>query len=168
MKPPAASPNAQLRASRQTFDLEVDGKPRRLGLFADSGENIWHVRLDGMSFEVNARLLEPGILSLIIDGNVYRCVLDESPVETGIEVDRARFVVALDDPRSLAARRQRGGATAGQQVIKAPMPGRIVRVIVAQGQAVQTKQPVIAIEAMKMQNELRALRAGTIREIRVE
>jgi biotin carboxyl carrier protein len=61
-----------------------------------------------------------------------------------------------------------GGAAAdGEQTITAPMPGRVVRVLVAPGDQVQARQPVAVVEAMKMENELRARAAGTITEVRV-
>jgi biotin carboxyl carrier protein len=154
-------------AQKKTFNFEVNGAIRRVELSATSTSG-WHVLLDGTPIEVNVRLLQPGILSLIIDGKVHRCVLDEGPTETAVEVDGVRIVVALDDPRSLAARRQRRSAVGGEQTIKAPMPGRIVRVLVLPGDEVEAHQAVVAIEAMKMQNELKASRAGKVREIRVE
>ena len=69
------------------------------------------------------------------------------------------------------ARRRRGKTTRnaqGEQRIVAPMPGRIVRVLAKPGDAVELRQPVIVIEAMKMENELRAPKAGTIKEVAVE
>jgi biotin carboxyl carrier protein len=168
MKKQGESPNHQAPTSRRILNLEVEGKTRRLELIPDSRKDTWLVELDGVSLEVSARLLQPGILSLIVNGRVYRCWLDEGPVETAVDVDGIRVATAVDDPRSMTARRQRRSAASGQQVIKAPMPGRIVRVIVAPGQAVLANQPVIAIEAMKMQNELKAPRPGTVREVRVE
>jgi biotin carboxyl carrier protein len=55
----------------------------------------------------------------------------------------------------------------GQVTIAAPMPGRVVRVLVGAGDAVEARQPVVVVEAMKMENELRAPRAGRIREVAV-
>jgi len=52
-------------------------------------------------------------------------------------------------------------------VIVAPMPGRIVRVLVKPEEAVAARQPLVVVEAMKMENELRAPRAGTVAEVRV-
>ena len=63
--------------------------------------------------------------------------------------------------------RGQGGAGAGDGRIVAPMPGRVVKVLVRRGDAVQARQGVVVVEAMKMENELRAPRAGTVREVRV-
>lgn len=153
--------------TRALMHVEVDGKLRRLELISSSGDDPWQVLLDGIPVEVNARILQPGVLSLIIEGKVYRCLQHDDSTVTAVEVDGVRVVVAMDDPRSLSARRQRRGASGGAQVIKAPMPGRILRVLPVAGQEVEAHQAVIAIEAMKMQNELKTSRAGTVREIRV-
>jgi biotin carboxyl carrier protein len=60
-----------------------------------------------------------------------------------------------------------GGAAAGPQTIVAPMPGRIVKVLVKRNETVAARQPLVVVEAMKMENELRAPRSGTVAEVRV-
>jgi biotin carboxyl carrier protein len=60
-----------------------------------------------------------------------------------------------------------GGAAHGEQKVLAPMPGRVVRVLVAPGDEVERRQPLVVVEAMKMENELRAGRAGLVREVLV-
>jgi biotin carboxyl carrier protein len=69
-----------------------------------------------------------------------------------------------------ASRRRRASAAHadGEQRILAPMPGRIVRVLAAVGDEVALRQPVVVIEAMKMENELRAPKAGRVKEVAVE
>ena len=74
--------------------------------------------------------------------------------------------VALNGRRR---RRDEGGVSGdGPQRIAAPMPGKVVRVLVRPGDAVGVRQPLIVVEAMKMENELRAGRSGTISEIHVK
>jgi biotin carboxyl carrier protein len=130
------------------------------------------VRLDGQPFEVEARLLCPGVLSLLIGGHSYRIVREnDAPAtngsETAILLDGVRFPYRVEDPRSLKARRAHSGGADGPRVIKASMPGRVVRVLAAPGDAVEAHQGVVVIEAMKMQNELKSPKAGKVVEIRV-
>ncbi|MBI2369669.1 MAG: acetyl-CoA carboxylase biotin carboxyl carrier protein subunit [Deltaproteobacteria bacterium] len=66
-----------------------------------------------------------------------------------------------------AAAPREGTAAGGRQVIRAPMPGRVVRILVGLGEPVEAGQGVIVIEAMKMENELRARAPGEVREILV-
>jgi biotin carboxyl carrier protein len=60
-----------------------------------------------------------------------------------------------------------GAAGHGEQRIAAPMPGRVVRVLVGAGDDVAARQPVVVVEAMKMENELRAPRAGRVKDVAV-
>jgi biotin carboxyl carrier protein len=147
------------------IQIEMEGKLRRIELTRGGGDR-WSGTLDGDPIEIDARLAQPGVLSLIVQGRSYRCVLDAGPIESAIHVVGQRFLVSMEDPRSLTARTRKGGAAGGQQVIKAPMPGRIVRLLVQAGDEVAAQQGVVVIEAMKMQNELKAARAGRVAEVR--
>jgi biotin carboxyl carrier protein len=150
------------------IQIEIDGRLRHLNLSRNTMDDAWSGTLDGDAVEIDARLTQPGVLSLIVQGHSFRCVLDEGPVETAIQTDGQRFLFSVDDQRSLTARRRKSGASAGQQVIKAPMPGRIIRLLVQPGDEVVAHQGVVVIEAMKMQNELKATRAGKVVEIKTE
>jgi biotin carboxyl carrier protein len=149
------------------FQLEINGRSRRLELSAAENGHL-RVTLDGLPVEIDARMVQPGILSLIVQGSSYRCVLDEGPVETAVQLSGNRYLLSIDDPRSLTASRRRASGAGGLQIIKAPMPGRIVRLLVEAGDAVVAHQAVLVIEAMKMQNELKATRPGIVVEVRTE
>ncbi|HYT75127.1 MAG TPA: acetyl-CoA carboxylase biotin carboxyl carrier protein subunit, partial [Vicinamibacterales bacterium] len=75
--------------------------------------------------------------------------------------------VGVNARRTGRAAAETGAGAHGEQKIVAPMPGRVVRVLVAPGDAVQIHQPVIVVEAMKMENELRSPKAGTVRDVAV-
>jgi len=77
------------------------------------------------------------------------------------------FSVAIQDERGW--RRNRGGSleAEGRQQVLAPMPGKIVRVLVSAGDSVRAGQGLLVVEAMKMQNEIRAPKSGTIDRVRV-
>jgi biotin carboxyl carrier protein len=152
-------------------DLEIDGRIRTLELEpAQNGQ--YRVTLDGQPLDVQAQLLRPGVLSLVVDGRSYRVVReDDAPAGNGggsaVEFAGRRFPYNVEDPRSLKARRARGGDADGPRVIKASMPGRVVRVLAGRGEAVEAHQGIVVIEAMKMQNELKSPKAGTVAEMRV-
>ncbi len=160
--------DARSSGAPAAIQMEIDGKSCRLELSRNGNEGTWIAILDGERMPVDARLTQPGVLSLVVHGHAFRCVLDEGPVETAIQIGGQRYLLTIDDPRSLTARRRKAGAAGGIQVIKAPMPGRIVRLLVAPGDQVAGQQGVVVIEAMKMQNELKAARAGKIVEVRTE
>jgi biotin carboxyl carrier protein len=75
--------------------------------------------------------------------------------------------VAVNARRTGRGGADAGGAAQGEQRILAPMPGRVVRILVAAGDTVDARQPVVVVEAMKMENELRSPKRGVVREVAV-
>lgn len=143
--------------------IEIAGQTRAVEY--SPGEST--VTLDGEPLEVHARLLRPGVLSLIVDGRAWRVILEEGPEESAVHLAGERIAYRVEDPRSLKARRAHSGGADGPVHIKASMPGRVVRVLAQSGDAVESHQGVIVIEAMKMQNELKAPKSGRLAELRV-
>jgi biotin carboxyl carrier protein len=154
------------------LELEIQGRLRAIELEAATSPGQYRVILDGEAFEVEARLLRPGVLSLVVAGRSYRAVReDDAPAGNGSEVAvlvaGGRFPYRVEDSRSLKVRRAHSGGHDGPKVIKASMPGRVVRILASRGDEVEAHQGVVVIEAMKMQNELKSPKAGTVVEIRV-
>ena len=142
--------------------LELEGKRVRVELPAEIS-GVFECSVDGRAMQVNAQAAEPGVLSLIVDGRQYRCVLDGDAVI----IAGRRFGFEVEDPRSLRGRRGAGEGAAGPRPVKAPMPGRVVRVLVSEGDEVVEHQGVVVIEAMKMQNELKSPKAGRVARVAV-
>jgi len=154
------------------LEIEIQGRLRIVELAPGTSSGQYRITLDGQPLEVEARLLRPGVLSIIIDGRSHRVVLeDDAPASNGndkaVYFDDRRFPYRVEDPRSLKTRRAHAGVGDGPKVIKASMPGRVVRVLVERGQPVEANQGVVVIEAMKMQNELKSPKAGRVAEMRV-
>jgi biotin carboxyl carrier protein len=145
-----------------TVWLELEGKRVRVELPAQVS-GAFDCSIDGRAMQVNAQTMEPGVLSLIVGGRQYRCMLDGDAVIVG----GRRFGFQVEDPRSLRGRRGAGGGAAGPRPVKAPMPGRVVRVLVSEGDDVAEHQGVVVIEAMKMQNELKSPKAGRVARVAV-
>jgi biotin carboxyl carrier protein len=145
-----------------TVWLEVGGKKVRVELGGALSGGVSYgpmeCSVDGRALSVDVRLLEPGVMSLLVEGRQYRCVLDGD----GVVIDGQRYGFAADDPRSLQGRRSAGAGTEGPRPVKAPMPGRVVRLLVAVGDEIEEGQGVVVIEAMKMQNELKSPKAGRV------
>lgn len=145
------------------LQIEIAGKLHSVSY--TSGETT--VLLDGEPLQVSAQMLRPGVLSIIVDGRAWRVVLEEDANEPALHIGGVRVPYRVDDPRSLKGRRGHGAGTDGPKPIKASMPGRVVRVLVQKGEAVEAHQGVLVIEAMKMQNELKSPKAGRVAELRV-
>jgi biotin carboxyl carrier protein len=141
-----------------TVWLEIGGKKRRVDLPASIAGGVLECMVDGRRMTVNAQMLQAGVLSLVVDGRQYRCVLDGD----GVWIGGRRVEFTVDDPRSLQGRRGSGAGAEGPRAVKAPMPGRVVRVLVEVGAEVAEGAGVVVIEAMKMQNELKSPKAGRV------
>jgi biotin carboxyl carrier protein len=147
-----------------TYDITIDGKHYRLDL--DRAEARWSCRVDGREVEVDAVLTRPDVLSLRIGNLAYEVKCERVAGETHLWVGSARFAAEVRDPRSLRGR-VRAVDDHGPKKLTAPMPGKIVRLLVSQGDAIEAGAGVLVVEAMKMQNEIKSPKKGTIQKILV-
>jgi biotin carboxyl carrier protein len=128
------------------------------------------VVVDGRTIEVDTepldsvRQVEPGVYSVLLEGASHEIRIQQSPVGLTASVAGSRFTVEVCDPRD-ASRTSRTYVGSGRQNVTAPMPGRVVRALVKRGDAVDPGQGLVVVEAMKMQNELKAVRPGRVIEI---
>jgi biotin carboxyl carrier protein len=137
----------------------------------------WQVVVDGRTIEIDSQQLdsvvpvEPGVYSVLLDGASYEIRVQPSgqglSASAGLTACGAgrQFAVEVRNPRD-ASRSSRAAIGSGRQNVTAPMPGKVVRVLVATGDLVETSQGLVVVEAMKMQNELKAARPGRVIEIR--
>jgi acetyl/propionyl-CoA carboxylase alpha subunit len=144
-----------------TVWLEVGGKRRRVEVPVGADDGTVHCLLDGEVVVVDVSVLRPGVMSLVVAGRQYRCVLDGD----GVVIGGRRFAFEVEDPRSLQGRRGAGVGAEGPRAVKAPMPGRVVRLLVEAGEEVAEGQGIVVIEAMKMQNELKSPKAGRVARV---
>ncbi len=141
-------------------EITIDGSPHTLEL-ERTAETITFRFDDGKPNSASAVSAGPGVYSVLLNGRSYRASVTRSVQGIAIEVAGRIFEIEIQDPR--APRRNASGLPGeGKQTLIAPMPGKIVRILVAQGDTVETGQGLIVIEAMKMQNELKALRPGRV------
>jgi biotin carboxyl carrier protein len=127
----------------------------------------WHCKIDGREFPLDVVELQNNMLSVLVQGESYEVKQESTAAETSIIIGRERFVATVRDPRSLRSRRRANGAGAGPRKITAPMPGKVLRILVPAGNAVQAGQGVLVIEAMKMQNELKSPKDGRVKKLNV-
>ena len=137
----------------------------------------WQVVVDGRTIEIDSEQLESvlqveaGVYSVLLDGASYEIRIQPSDrgltASAGLIANVAgrRFDVEVRDPRD-ASPSSRATIGSGRQNVTAPMPGKVVRVLVDKGDQVETSQGLVVVEAMKMQNELKASRPGRVIEIR--
>lgn len=141
------------------LEILIDGRARTLELPEAGAAGVF--RLDGQPLAADAREVEPGVYSILIGGRSY-----EVKIEAGAEglyagVNGRRYAIEVRDPRRLSRRRDAPGAI-GRQRVTSPMPGKVVRLLVEPGAAVEAGQGLLVVEAMKMQNEIRSPKAGRV------
>jgi biotin carboxyl carrier protein len=158
------------------FDVAIGERVRSVSVVRKGG--LLHVTLDGHTHVVDARRVSDTALSLLVrngTGGLPVQSFDASFAALSgagdFDVHVAGRTVPVQVRQGGSFGRQDKGPKAAQgsgpQRITAPMPGKIVRVLVKTGDQVTAKQGLVVVEAMKMENELRAARAGRVRELAV-
>jgi biotin carboxyl carrier protein len=141
---------------RGQIELEREGGRCRFTYTAEDGAPV--------TCEASVIEVEPGIFSILIGGRSYESKVVPAPDGYYVDLAGHRAVVEVRDPRS-AVRRHGAGVAEGRQNIAAPMPGKVVRVLVKEGDTVEQGCGLVVVEAMKMQNEMKAPRAGRIAQM---
>ena len=153
-----------------TVWLSINGRQRRVVLPDKALEGCGPVqcRVDDQTVEVDACMIASGVLSLLVDGRQFRCVLDRDLDGDAVIIAGQRTRFSIADPRSLAGQIGTAAGTDGPRAVRAPMPGRVVRVLAAVGDEVEEHQGLVVIEAMKMQNELKSPKQGCVTRLAAE
>ena len=129
-----------------------------------------HVTIDGEQVDIDFQGI-PGtqLYSLIIDGESYEVAVDHNDDLYHVMLKSTLYEARVEDERTrrLAGLIGRPGEAVGEVLIKAPMPGIIVSIPVAEGQAVAKGDIVVVLESMKMQNEFKSPKDGQISSVRV-
>ena len=139
------------------------GKAHRLEVERAAGG--WECRLDGQPLNVDAVITRRDVLSLLVDGHAYEIKREQTATDLHMWVGTTRLGVELRDPRSLRSRNKDAGDEKGPRKLFAPMPGRIVRLLVAENSEVEAGQGIVVVEAMKMQNEIKSPKKGIVKKI---
>ena len=171
-----------------TFHITAGGRTRTVHI-TRSGDRFL-VSIDGRQHEADVKVIN-GLWSMLIGaptGPAEAGPHDQSDLGAGfirsarsyevafvpaaeggmtVRIDGVPVEVSIDQMRRTASTTAAHPSDGGPQRVTAPMPGKIVKLLVKPGDKVQPRQGVVVVEAMKMENELRARAAGTVSEVRV-
>jgi len=131
----------------------------------------WQILVNDNPVEIDTddlgaiRQVEPGVYSVLLNGESFQVRAISTQGRISLEVNGRRFAAEVLDPRN-ASRKSRALLGTGRQNVKALMPGKVVRVLVHEGDVVEPGSGLVVVEAMKMQNEMKCAHAGTVREVR--
>jgi biotin carboxyl carrier protein len=160
------------------YEVEIGGRRRQV-VVTRAGDGF-AVSVDGRTRQVDAARIDALTLSLVLDsvwpdqtpgtsrpGHEVSIAADPVNGQLTVHVGSTPVAVTLNGRRRWGRKDEGAGPGSGPQRLVAPMPGKVVRVLVKAGDLVTARQPVVVVEAMKMENELRASREGTVTEIHV-
>jgi len=148
------------------FEAELGGETIPIEVTGTDGH--YRVAVGDAVPEVDARQPTEGIWSLLIGGVSHVVDVSDQDGVSIVEVDGERYHIRVEEETRYIIRTRGGKAATGGQVLKAPMPGKVVHIEVEVGQAVHPGDGLVVLEAMKMENEFRAAVAGRVREICVQ
>jgi len=146
------------------FEIHISGKTREVEL-ERNGES-WHISLDGQPVEADAVEIAPNTMSILLGGQSHEIRI--MPLTDGtleLQSGLAEFTAEVIDPRAWRGRRHGVLEAEGRQQVLAPMPGKVIRLLVKAGDRVEAGQGLLVVEAMKMQNEIRSPKSGTVERL---
>jgi biotin carboxyl carrier protein len=147
---------------------ELGGEKYQLEIKRD-GEHVV-AEIEGRRRELEVREMGAGVYLLLADGHVYECRVNRPGAKQEaleVTVGSRAYSVTLTDPKRLRGGQSAGALLDGTARIVAPMPGKVVRVLVEVGAEVEAGTGLVVVEAMKMQNEMKSPKAGKVMSINV-
>jgi biotin carboxyl carrier protein len=158
------------------FEVAIGDKVRTVGIVRKGG--LLHVDVDGRTHIVDARRVNDSAISMLLqlDGaNAPSRSIDaafatqQAAGDFDVHLDGLTIPIQIRPAGSFGRQKKEGAAATatGPQRVTAPMPGKVVRVLVKPGDDVKARQGLVVVEAMKMENELRAARDGRVRDVAV-
>jgi biotin carboxyl carrier protein len=145
------------------YEAEIDG--HRISLEVEQRNGRVLATIDGRNYDLEVESLEPGVYLMFLGNDVHEArVWAADPNALRVKLSSRVFNTSIIDRKHRRTVEQR---PVGPQRLTAPMPGKVVRVLLKPGDEVAAGQGVIVVEAMKMQNEIKSPKSGRILEVRV-
>lgn len=143
---------------------ELCGETHEIDIVTD-GEAVT-ARVGARSYDISASEPEPGVHLFKADGQIFSAAVTPAPPDYIVEVNGLDVDVKIIDPKRLRGSGSNEADASGRIEIRTAMPGKVVRVLKLKGDAVRKGEGVVVVEAMKMQNEMRSPKDGTVGDIR--
>jgi biotin carboxyl carrier protein len=129
-------------------------------------DDAWKISLDGKEVEASVAEVAPNTFSVLLNGESHQIrIAPRADGTLTLHTGLAEYRAEVSDPRMWRGRRHGALEVEGRQQITAPMPGKVVRVLVSEGDAVAAGQGLLVVEAMKMQNEIHSPKSGRVEKL---
>ena len=149
------------------YEVRIAGKTRTVELLRDAAR--WQISLDGAPTDADAIEIAPGIFSILLNGQSHEIRVAPNPDGSlTIQSGPHEFKAEVADPRAWRGRKHGAVEAEGRQQIVAPMPGKVIRLLVKPGDKVEAGQGLLVVEAMKMQNEVKSPKTGTVEKLQAK
>jgi biotin carboxyl carrier protein len=149
------------------YEVLLAGKTRLVDLARV--EDDWKISLDGKELDASVAEVAPNTFSVLLNGESHQIrVAPRADGTLTLHTGLAEYHAEVTDPRVWRGRRHGALEVEGRQQITAPMPGKVVRVLVSEGDAVEAGQGLLVVEAMKMQNEIRSPKSGKVEKLQAK
>lgn len=146
------------------FEVRIAGRTERVGLRRGAGG--WECTLAGRPLAADIVEVRPGVFSILLGGQAFELQVERDDDHYRVHSRGAEVVAVVADPRRWQGQRRGAGLAAeGRQAVQAPMPGKVIAVLVQAGQQVESGQGLVVVEAMKMQNEIPAPKKGVVERV---
>ncbi|HEY2821494.1 MAG TPA: biotin/lipoyl-containing protein [Candidatus Acidoferrum sp.] len=146
------------------YEIHIAGKTRTVELHRDGAR--WQITLDGAATDADAIEIAPGIFSILLNGASHEVRVAPNPDGSlTLQDGPNEFRAEVADPRAWRGRKHGAVEAEGRQKIVAPMPGKVIRLLVKPGDKVEAGQGLLVVEAMKMQNEVKSPKTGTVEKL---
>jgi biotin carboxyl carrier protein len=146
----------------------AEGQKKRIVELAPDGDG-YRIFLDGQAVQADAALVAPNTISILLDGQSFEVHVTPSlGGKIKLQSGPHEFTGEIRDPRAWRGRRQGAPEVEGRQQIVAPMPGKVIRLLVSLGDQVEAGQGLVVVEAMKMQNEIRSPKKGRVERLQAK
>jgi biotin carboxyl carrier protein len=144
----------QFNIDQEIYKIEIDFK-----------DGKYSVKLGDKQYTVDSQPISENCLSLLIDGKAYTAFIAEDQGKKYISIQSEQFCVEEAKTQTEARSIAESATMKGVPTISSPMPGKVVKILVGEGDKVEKGQGLVIVEAMKMENEIRSLSAGIVKKI---
>jgi biotin carboxyl carrier protein len=144
------------------------GVTQTVELDEGSGTGLVRLKVDEREYLIDVTNPAPGLYSLVVRGQVFSAVVSQRRGKREVQIGNWMASVEVTPAQGQRPSAKSAAAAGGRQEITAPMPGRVVQVLVQPGQTVQDGESLVIIEAMKMETEVRAVAGGQVKDIQVQ
>jgi biotin carboxyl carrier protein len=145
------------------FEFRVEDQAYRLEL--DHRDRKYLVKLGDRQYIVDSQVICENGLSLIVDGKAYMVFIAEDQGKKYISVEGEQFCIEEDKADTGARSMAESATLKGVPTIASPMPGKVVKILVKQGDRVEKGQGLVIVEAMKMENEIKSGSGAVVKKI---